>query len=495
MSTNIDSMPSLGLTSPRVLLVSDDPFETSILEADLSEAGCEVEVCGAGRRLDRLLERGDWDAILSDQETAAVDRFETILARPDPPVLVLLAGFGSIDDAVEAVRAGAADYLSKPISGDQLRHSLGRALEQRELRSENRRLREDLGERYELGNLKSRSPEMQRIFETVRTVADTKATILIQGESGTGKTLLARSIHRHSSRSDGPFVEVNCGALPDGLLESELFGHVRGAFTGAIKDRPGKFEIADGGTIFLDEIACASPDLQVKLLRVLQDRELERLGDSLTRKVDVRVIAACNQPLREEIEAGRFREDLFYRLHVLGLEVPPLRERPGDVVMLAEHFLGLHAREYGRSLKGFDDDVLPRLSAYPWPGNVRELENALERAVLLCRGERIGTRDLPPEISPGSPSNAAEGSSGTPSVPPELHPGPLRSALEKVERDLIKRALDRHRGSRKATAAELEINRTTLFNKMKKYNLMDLPSEDPDESRTSSVSRIAPPCS
>ena len=483
MSKKIDMSRSLA-TAPRILLVNDDEFEATVLAAELVEQGCEVELCGRGRRLERLLERESWDAILSDQETATMETYEAVLARPEPPVIVLLAGFGSIDDAVEAVRAGAADYLTKPISTDQLRVALSRALEQRELRAENRRLREDLGERYELGNLKSRSPKMQRIFETVRTVADTRATVLIEGESGTGKTLLARSIHRHSSRADRPFVEVNCGALPDNLLESELFGHVRGSFTGAIKDRRGKFEAAEGGTIFLDEIACASPDLQVKLLRVLQDRELERLGETRTLRVDVRVIAASNRPLPEEVAEGRFREDLYYRLHVLSLTVPPLRDRPGDVVMLAEHFLERHAAEYGRSVDGFLPRTLALLSAHRWPGNVRELENAVERAVLLSRGGPIGPEELPQELCSSDSGKSAD---------PRLQPGfqdvpsgirPLREALADVECELIRQALERNGGSRKASAEELKVNRATLFNKMKKYNLMDLAFGEPEGPRS-----------
>ena len=453
-----------------------------MLAADLAENGHEVELCTGGRRLERLLEREDWDAVIADQETAPLSAFRDALDRPDPPVLVLLAGFGSIDDAVEAVRGGAADYLSKPISSEQLRVALGRALEQRELRAENRRLREDLGERFELGKLKSRSPVMQKVFEVVRSVADTRATILIEGESGTGKTLLARSIHQHSSRSHEPFVEVNCGALPDNLLESELFGHVRGAFTGAIKDRAGKFAVADRGTIFLDEIACASADLQVKLLRVLQDREFERVGDTRTRQVDVRVIAASNRPLREEVAEGRFREDLYYRLNVLGLEVPPLRERPGDVIMLAERFLKRIAAEYARRVEGFGPQAMALLTAHSWPGNVRELENSVEHAVLLSRGTQVLAEALPEAVR----AAAENARIPTDEAPPlDALPGilPLRDALDCTEREIILRTLERTNGSRKETAEILQVNRTTLFNKMKKYNLMDLSFEEPQGPR------------
>ncbi len=471
MSINVDMFTSSD-AKPRLLIIDSDQFGSELLRSDLAEFGCQVELCTPGERLGRLLERQQWDAILADQDTIEIEIFESLLARPDPPVLVMMSGFGSIDDAVEAVRAGASDFLTKPISGEQLKVSLGRALEQRELRSENRRLREDLGERFELDKLISRSSEMRQVFETVRKVADTRATILVEGESGTGKTLLARGIHRLSSRAIEPFIAVNCGALPDNLLESELFGHERGAFTGAIKSRSGKFEAAHRGTIFLDEIACASMDLQIKLLRVLQDREFERVGSSETRQVDVRVIAATNQPLREEVEAGRFREDLFYRLNVLNLHIPPLRDRCGDVVLLAEAFLERIAQEYDRQVEGFTSEALSALSAYSWPGNVRELENSVERAVLMNQEPRIGPESLP---------EALQVTSSRASLAPEEAQSPgfflagrnLKEAMVEAERLLILQALEENGGSRKATALQLGINRTTLFNKMTKLGLME----------------------
>ncbi len=465
------------MSGSRLLLVDSDEFAAEMLASDLSGLGYDVERCSSPKRLERLLHHEPWAAVVSDADTAGVAVFQTLLDGPEPPVLILLAAFGSIDDAVEAVRAGASDYLSKPVSSDQLRVALERSLERHELREENRRLREDLDERFELGQLKSRSPAMKRVFDTVRTIADTKATILIQGESGTGKTILARSIHRHSSRTAQPFIEVNCGALPDNLLESELFGHVRGAFTGAVKDRPGKFEAADKGTIFLDEIACASMDLQVKLLRVLQDREFERLGSSVTQRVDVRIIAATNQPLAQEVEAGRFREDLYYRLNVLGLEVPPLRERPGDVMLLAEHFLARFAAEYEKEAQSFSPAVQALIAGHSWPGNVRELENSIERAVLLSPGAEIEI-DALPEAVRGDQRHQLQG------PPLDALPSllPLRDAVESTERTLIMHALTTLGGSRKRTAAVLGVNRTTLFNKMKKYNLMDFAPEASDDS-------------
>lgn len=466
------------MSAPRVLLADADRSAADELAEGLLSSGHEATICESQEALSAQLSDATWDAVILDQDTASMEDLSEALAAPEPPIVILLAAFGSIDDAVAAVRAGAADYLSKPVSIDQLRVSLSRALERRTLRAENRRLREDLDGRFELDQLKSRSPVMKRVFDTVRTIADTRATILIQGESGTGKTLLARSIHRHSSRSARPFVEVNCGALPDNLLESELFGHVRGAFTGAVKDRPGKFEAADGGTIFLDEIACASTDLQMKLLRVLQDREFERLGDTLTRHVDVRVIAATNAPLETEVAEGRFREDLFYRLNVLGLATPPLRERPGDVLLLAEHFLATFCAEYGRETMSFAPETSSLLASHSWPGNVRELENSIERAVLLSPSSSIEPEALPASIQPSGVQRALPHIDAMPSLLP------LREAVESTEKSLIQHTLLSLGGSRKETAAALGVNRTTLFNKMKKYNLMDFAPEQADDPRS-----------
>ncbi|HIG10449.1 MAG TPA: sigma-54-dependent Fis family transcriptional regulator [Planctomycetes bacterium] len=464
--------------APRVLLLDANEFASEALATGLASADLEVHACKTLEELDERLANEEWEAVVADQETANLEDLRPILELLEPPALILLSAFGSIDDAVDAVRSGASDYLSKPVSIEQLRVALASALERRDLRAENSRLREDLDSRFELGQLKSRSPLMKRVFDTVRTIADTRATVLIQGESGTGKTILARSIHRHSSRAAHPFVEVNCGALPDNLLESELFGHVRGAFTGAIKDRSGKFEVAHTGTIFLDEIGCASMDLQVKLLRVLQDRELERLGESVTRVVDVRVIAASNLDLHREVAAGRFREDLYYRLNVLGLETPPLRERTGDVLLLAEFFLTQFADEYDRQVTAFSPAATRALAAHNWPGNVRELENSIERAVLLSTGSEIQT-----EVLPESLRGATGPSQLMASAPDPTSLSPLREALETTERELILRALQTLGGSRKATASALEVNRTTLFNKMKKYNLMDFAPEAADDPR------------
>ncbi len=459
------------VSAPRLVILDEDTFGAELLCQELEAFGCRVELCADTAELEAALEEGPVDAVLADQETCPAGTLGELLDGPDAPVLLVLSGFGTVDDAVAAVRAGAADVLAKPLSGDRLRVALDRALERRDLAAENRRLREDLGQQYELGKLSSTSPLMQQVFERVRAVADTNATLLIEGESGTGKTLLARSAHAASPRGGGPFVEVNCGALPDSLLESELFGHVRGAFTGADRDRPGKFEAADGGTIFLDEIGTASLDLQIKLLRVLQDRIFEPVGSTETRRVDVRVVAATNEDLQRAVAEGRFREDLYYRLHVVPLELPPLRERRGDVAFLARRFAAESAGRHGRAHEGFDPRALAALAAHDWPGNVRELQNVVERAVLLSPTPLLGLEALPEELRGAQATEALATAGDLASL---LEGRDLREALELAERELILVALRENEGSRKATARRLGINRTTLFNKMTRFGLMDL---------------------
>ncbi|MBK7643974.1 MAG: sigma-54-dependent Fis family transcriptional regulator [Planctomycetes bacterium] len=393
-------------------------------------------------------------------------------------MLVMLSNFDAGGDAQRALELGAFAWLCEPFPPEELVLTVQRALEQRRLETENRRLLAAIGQRFQLGSIVSREPALQRILQTVESLSDTRATILIQGESGTGKSLLARTIHELSSRRSGPFIEVNCGALPSGLLESELFGHARGAFTGALRDRPGKFEAADGGTIFLDEIGVAPPDLQVKLLRVLQEKSFERLGETKTRTVDVRVLAATNSDLEAAVREGGFREDLYWRLNVVGLRLPPLRERAADVPLLAQHFLERFAREHGRLQRPLSPAALEQLLAHAWPGNVRELEHALERAVLLASGESIEAADLGPGLGGGAAALTRTGAPPGPE-PASLLPLrlglPLRKALEEPEREIIRRTLELNHGSRQDTARMLELNRATLFNKMRKYDLLSFP--------------------
>jgi len=464
------NMSPIPDTTPRVLVLDSDPEDAHDLAERLNGAGYAASP------------QSDWDD-LSSAAAAAYDvivgdagsiPFESIASSLDPkdaPAWILHTAFGSIQDAVGAMRAGASDYLTKPFPLDRLLMSLERAMERRALVNENKKLLEDLGRRYSLGAMQSTSDAMREVFDTVRAVADTRATVLLEGESGTGKSLLARSLHEAGERRDGPFVVVNCGALPHDLLESELFGHVKGAFTGAIADRAGKFELAEGGTLFLDEIACAPLDLQVKLLRLLQERSYERVGDTHTRTADVRVIAASNEDLTAAVEAQRFREDLYYRIRVVAVQLPALRARAGDIPFLAEHFLERFKAEHSRDIEGFSPVALQAISAHRWPGNVRELENAIERAVLLATGSVLTPSDLPDEVG----SHVSE-RSNNPRLggysPTEMLP--LRVALEGPEREILVSALLQSHGCRKATAEALGINRTTLFNKMRNYGLMDM---------------------
>ena len=375
--------------------------------------------------------------------------------------------------------------LSLPFQPDSLLASFGQALEHRALSAENAKLRAQLAGRQALGPLATSDPGMSEVVETAAAVADTHATVLILGESGTGKSLLARAIHESSQRSRDPLVVVNCGALPGSLLESELFGHAKGAFTGASGDRAGRFEQAGSGTLFLDEINSASFDLQVKLLRVLQDRSYERVGESVSRHTDARVIAATNQDLTEAVKAGEFREDLYWRLNVVSLTVPALRERPVDLALLLDRFLDEFAQEYGRERLEPSPEALEALAAYHWPGNVRQLRNCIERAVLLTRGSILALEGLPKEIVAGSSRNSSFGPAGgliqgLANLQSLADMPTLKHALAGPERALVLRALELAQGSRKDAAESLGINRSTLFNKMTKYGLMDLtfpPSE------------------
>jgi DNA-binding NtrC family response regulator len=360
------------------------------------------------------------------------------------------------------VQRGAFSTLTRPLSDEEVLLAVRRALEHHELESENRRLRGALAEAAALGGLVSRDERMARVFQTLEAVADSRATLLLTGESGTGKTLLARGVHERSGRSRGPFVTVHCGALPPALLESELFGHAKGAFTGALSEREGKFEAAHQGTIFLDEIGTAPLELQVKLLRLVEEGRFERVGETRTREADVRVIAATNVDLREAVARGSFRQDLYWRLEVVRIEIPPLRQRPADVPLLAQRFLERYSALHRRPITGFETQALQRLCAHSWPGNVRELEHTIERAVLLAHTPMIAPGDLWP--APEPEANALPD--------PALQPlGPLEPAVEAFERAYLARALAEHGGRRAATARALDINRTTLFNKMRKYDL------------------------
>ncbi len=468
---------------PRILLV-DRPTPSSRRLVDfLERAGYQVSRAEAAEGALRVLREQPIQVVLGEVELSGEELLAEALRLPSGPPVILFDDFADVSQTFEAIRRGAFDTLARPISDEQVLHTVRRAIEHQGLLAENTRLRGVLSECFELGSLVSRDARMARVFETIQAVADSRATLLLCGESGTGKTVLARVIHERSARVRGPFVTVHCGALPLALLESELFGHVKGAFTGALRDRAGKFETAGGGTILLDEIGTAPLDLQVKLLRIVEEGSFERVGESHSRQVDVRVIAATNTDLRAAVAAGTFRSDLYWRLEVVRLEIPPLRERPADVPLLAQRFLARFARQHDRKVESFDPLAVQRLCAHSWPGNVRELEHTIERAVLLSKSSILTLRDLWPDSGPSSPASDPHAPGGSAVFDlQDLPIGPLQDVLDVLERALLERALSHHAGRRGATASALGINRTTLFNKMRKYNLLATRSDRQDST-------------
>jgi len=451
--------------SASMMIVDDDRIILDSLGEFLRLEGYEVETAASFADALKVMERSCIDLIICDVNMPGGNGFELLhVARRRSPeiAVIMVTGYGTIESAVEAIQMGAYDYLTKPIIDDELKLCVQRALAQQALLCENRALREQLDARYGLEAIVGQDYRMIKIFDLIESLADSNISVLIQGASGTGKSIIARVIHRLSDRRDKPFVEVSCGAIPETLLESELFGHVRGAFTGALANKDGKFQAADGGTIFLDEIAVASPALQVKLLRVLQTQQLEPVGSNKTRTVDVRVLLASNEDLEQEVKAGRFREDLFYRVNVVTVEMPTLAERISDVPLLAEHFLARSCAAMKRDIAGFESEVLQTLQRYEWPGNVRELENVVARAVVLCKNRKIGVADLPPKIAQWVDAGAPK---------ERYEPLPLKKALEQPEKRILEAALRANDWNRQVTARQLGINRTTLYKKMKRFGL------------------------
>jgi len=466
-------------TQGRILLVDDDAIIVDSLGEFLQLENYVVDGVHSVERAVQKLATENYQVVITDINMPDADGFEllrTIRDRFPDVVTIVITGYGTIESAVEAIKMGAYDYLTKPLSDDEIRLVVQRAVQQQSLLRENRSLKQQLGMRYALDAVVGHDYKMHKIFDLVEAVADSKTTVLITGESGTGKSLVARAIHHRSDRREKPFVEVSCGAIPENLLESELFGHAKGAFTGAVADKEGKFKAAEGGTIFLDEINSASAAFQVKLLRVLQEKRFEPVGSNTTVQADVRVILASNVDLRREVEAGRFRQDLYYRINVVQLSMPSLAERIGDIPLLAEHFLKHYCSENGKDVTGFTPEAMQTLQRYHWPGNVRELENAVERPVVLCKGRQIEPSDLPAAVLDDTAPPAANGDGTTLCVP--FQPMPLKQALEAPERQILESALKHNDWNRQATADMLEINRTTLYKKMKHYGL----DFDPDHA-------------
>jgi len=467
----VDEKKGRGRGRGRVLVADDEESARTGLATLLRSEGFEVDVAEDGERALARLQETAPDVLVTDLHMPGLDGLQLLeQAREVIPelVVVMVTAFADVDTAVQAMQKGAEHYLTKPVQIDELLVVVDRALERRRLEQEASELRSRLKERLSFGNIIGSSPAMQAVFDVIEQVAPTKASVLITGESGTGKELVAQAIHQNGPRSKAPFVKLHCAALAETILESELFGHEKGAFTGAMGRREGRFKQADGGTLFLDEIGDISPAIQVKLLRFLQERTFERVGGNETLKVDVRIIAATNRDLEAEVAAGKFREDLFYRLNVVNVEMPPLRARPSDLLPLATHFLARFAKENGKRIDGFADDAVERIGAYRWPGNVRELENVMERAVVLCDGSKLTAKHLP----------AGVGASARTGI---RIPG---STMDEIERHAIVTTLEACGGRTAQAAQMLDISVRKIQYKIHEYGItfqrttVNKPSED-----------------
>jgi DNA-binding NtrC family response regulator len=445
----------------RILVIDDDASLRRILEYNLQEEGYEVLACSSGEEGLRLADSFRPELVISDVMMPGMDGFQLLQAvreRAPDTLVIIITAFGAIDAAVQAMKLGAYDYVTKPFNRDELKLTVRKALHMSGLSEENRRLKEELADRVEFRNIIGISQSMEQVLAVVRKVADTGATVLITGESGTGKELVARAIHALSSRRNAPFVPVNCSAIPRDLLESELFGHVKGAFTGAVRDNPGKFRQADGGTIFLDEVGDLSMELQPKLLRTLQEKTVESLGGNAPAKLDVRVVAATNADLEKSISEGGFREDLYYRLAVIPVHLPPLRKRPEDIPLLVRHFVVKRCCD----AVILDDDALEAMKRYSWPGNVRELENTVERLLIMRERDTIRISELPDKIRN---SGCAKPGSVV-SLPAEGY------SLEQLEREIVVEALERNNWNQTSAARFLRIPRHVLIYRIEKYGIV-----------------------
>lgn len=469
---NQELFKGMSETHARILIVDDDQAHASVTAEVLDRArqDWECNLVHDGESAQRVLLRESFDLVLLDLKLPDIDGMqllEVIKERAPECEVIIMTGYGSVSNAVEALQKGAFSFIEKPLQKDHLRNQVAKALERRRLSSRNRELEALVDERFGFEGIIGNSQPMQRVFERIRQVAPTEARVLITGPNGSGKELVARAIHFNSKRRDNRLVALNCGAITGDLLQSELFGHVRGSFTGADRDREGKFEFAHGGTLFLDEIGEMPLEAQVRLLRVLETGEVIRVGSNTPISVNVRLLSATNKDLKEEVAAGRFREDLYFRLRVVEVQMPPLRERGGDIVLLAESFLREFARKYERNLKTMDPEVVQALSNYEWPGNVRELRNSMEEMVILTSGDTLNVASLPPHLagSQSAPGSRRVGSGGDP------FQALVGVPLNEIERNLVRVTLEAMEGNRERTAKALGIGERTLYRKLKEFGL------------------------
>ncbi len=449
----------------KILVVDDEESMRHMLTLILKREGYEVQAVGKGIEALKFAESESFDFILSDVVMPEMDGLTLLQALKQKKVeasVIMMSAYGNLDTAVEAMKRGAYDYVNKPFKPDEILLTLRKAEERENLRQENQRLRQEVRRDYAFGNIVGKSPKMMQVFDTIKKISDYKASVLLMGESGTGKEMVAKCIHYNSPRSNEPFVAVNCGAIPETLLESELFGHERGAFTDAKKEKRGSFEMAHLGTLLLDEIGDASLSAQVKLLRALQEGEVKRLGSERPLAVDVRIIAATIRDLSKAVAEGKFREDLFYRLNVLPLHLPPLRERKEDIPLLVDHFIRKYNEQHRLNTEGISEDALVRFLEYPWPGNVRELENAVERAMILVQGKRIGPDCLPSEVLGGRAPLKSE------LLGEEFS---IKKASRVLEEELIRKTLRKTKGNRSQASKLLEISHPSLLSKMKEFGI------------------------
>ncbi len=465
-----------------ILVVDDEALVNDFFKEALTKCGYDVQTTTSAEAALKLIQTVEFDLVFSDVKMPAMNGIEFLrhIKGEDPDtIVVMITAYARVKDAVEAMKLGAFDYVTKPVAREDLVGTAAKGLEHRRLILENRMLREEIRTRYNFDSIVGADQKLLDQLEMLASAAKSRATILIRGESGTGKELIARAIHYNSPRKDGPFVAINCAALPEGLIESELFGHEKGAFTNAIKQTKGKFELADGGTLLLDEVSEIPPGLQAKLLRVIQEREIQRVGAETTVSVDTRIVATTNRDLEREVAEKRFRDDLYYRLNVIPIDLPPLRQRRRDIPMLAQHFINKFAEENHKEVKGVTERALRLICDYNWPGNIRELENYMERAVILCKSDRITESDLPPELPLGDLAQQS------------VQFSDAAISLAEMEKIMIVNALKRNDNNKTKAAEELQITPRTLRNKLHEYGMMGS-SSDTAADETEPVSQLHP---